>query len=377
MMTMALNPLLLASVTCAALFSLCVAPVWSQEDASDDTSARNTATSDAGKLRSVKLLDDSSGPRRLERHFFGQIVARETVDLSFEVAGRLIDYPVREGALLDQSSIVAGLDTQPLERALRRAELNLAQADRTRQRSQSLAADNATSQADADDASTAFDLAEVELADAREALDDATLRAPFDALVAARLTERFTNVTPGQPIVRLHDMSEVRVRVDVPEQLVQRYADPTAIEFVASSGNRFQDVPLELVEYQTQTGAIGQSYTVELLLPELDDMPLLPGASVTVTASVDAPTESRRLPASAVLIGAERDSAVMVFEPEDDTGDVGVLRRRTVSVESTSGQELVTRDLPPELTIVAAGVHLLEDGERVRRYRGVNGEDDR
>ena len=199
----------------------------------------------------------------------------------------------------------------------------------------------------------------------------------FDALFAVRLTENFPKITPGQAIVRLHDMSEFPLRVEIPEPLVQRPADPAVIDVVASSGSRFRDVPLELVEFQTRTGSIGQSYPVELLLPDLDDVQLLPGASVTVTASVDAPDKARRLPASAVLIGAERDSAVMVFEPEDDTGDIGVLRRRPVAVESTSGQELVTRDLPLGLTIVAAGVHLLEDGERVRRYRGGTGGDDR
>jgi multidrug efflux pump subunit AcrA (membrane-fusion protein) len=67
-----------------------------------------------------------------------------------------------------------------------------------------------------EDAETTRDLAEIALRAARAALADATLTAPFDALVAARLIPPQSIVEPGQPLIRLHDMSEVRVEIDLP-----------------------------------------------------------------------------------------------------------------------------------------------------------------
>ncbi len=353
--------------------ALSAVPVMAQE--SDGVAGANKKNRDS--LRTVKLLDLADQTRSSERSFYGRVVARDTVDLSFEVGGRLVKFPVREGALLDRSTLVAQLDLEPFKRAVRRARLNLAQAGRALERSETLAADNAVSRADSEDAGTVRELAAVELEQAQENLADATLKAPYDALVASRLTANFTNVRAGTPVVRLHDMSQTHVQIDVPEQLVQRYPDPTAISFFASAGKRFTDVPVKLVEYQTQTASIGQSYRAELLLPAREAPRLLPGASVTVTARLDTDQQGRRVPASAVIADPAGRFQILVFDPSEDDEDVGVVRRRAVEVESPSGDMLVITDLPEDVIVVATGAHLLEDGEEVRRYRGITFGDER
>ena len=326
---------------------------------------------------SVKLLASGDPEFAYKRRFFGRIAARETVDLSFEVGGRLVTLPVVEGETIPQGTVVAALETENFERAVARAELALAQAKREEVRSSQLAASNVASAVRAEDAITARELAEVALEDARAALEDATLTTPFDALVADRVAANFSNVTPGQTILRLHDMSQIRVQIDVPERLFQAGIPPDAIRFTGEIAQLADPIPLQLIEFEAQTEAIGQSFLVTLLLPELDISTLIPGASMTVTAAVDQSYSEpgRPVPATALVLSADRQAKAMVFQPDSGSTDYGTVQAKPVEVISTSGTELRVTGLAPEDEIVAAGAHLLSDGQKVRRYTGLTVEE--
>ncbi|MGC3940871.1 efflux RND transporter periplasmic adaptor subunit [Roseobacter sp. EG26] len=326
---------------------------------------------------SVKIIAPEDIKSGITRRFFGRIAARETVDLSFEVGGRLVMLPVIEGETIAQGTVVAALDTEKFERAVVRAELTLQQARRESERADQLARSNVTSAVRAEDAATARDLAEVALRDARDDLEETTLRTPFTALVADRIAANFTNISPGQPILRLHDMSEIRVQIDVPERLFLSGIPPEAVSFTGSVPQVPDPIPLELKEYEAQTEAIGQTFLVSLSLPNRDIPNLIPGASMTVTATVDVDyaQPGRALPATALLLGNDRKADVMVFEPESETSDYGIVRIQPVDVISLAGTDLRVTGLPEDALIVGAGVHLLQDGQKVRRYTGLTVEE--
>ena len=338
-----------------------------------DRTGRTVAATPVAPMRAVRLIAPDAQARPTERTFFGRIVARETVDLSFEVSGELASFPVTEGETIARGQILASLDLAPFLRDVERRELMLEQADRALARAEALAARNVTTRVQAEDAETERDLRDVELRDARDALDDAVIRAPFDALVATRLTANFTHVDPGHPIVRLHDMSEVRVEIDVPEQLFLRLGSGDALNFAALMPGHDAPVPLRLVEFEAQTAGVGQTYLVSLALPPLDLPGLIPGVSATVIASTGAIDTAVRLPASAVIVGADRSPQVMLFDDLD--GTYGIVERAMVSVTSTTGTDFIVEGLPPGAEVVAAGAHLLRPGQTVRRFTGLSTDD--
>ncbi len=324
-------------------------------------------------VRAVRLIAPHEQQDRLQRTFFGQIAARETVDLSFQVSGEIVRFPATEGQRVPKDALLAQLDLAPYERAVERARISLTQAERDLQRASTLAESNVASTSRAEDAQTARDLADVALREAQEALEDATLTAPFDGLIAERLTAAFTTVAAGTPIVRLHDMSQLRVEIDVPERLFQQIGDPTTVDFTVSLPALPDPVPLTLVEYQAQTEAIGQSYLVVLALPDQPFPTLIPGASATVTASIAAPAARTIVPAAALVADENRAPFVMAFEP---TGaDRGTVRPLPVEVSSRTGTELEVTGLPEDIEIVGAGAHLLREGQTVRRFTGLTVEE--
>lgn len=324
------------------------------------------ALAQAEVLPAVRTIVLDAPPDQITRQFFGQVRARETVDLSFDVGGTMIRLIPEEGTAVQAGETLAELDLDPFNRAVERATLSLDMATREAERTETLATRQAGATARAEDAITAREMASLELRDTRAALDDATLRAPFDGMVAMRMTPAFSAVSPGQPVLRLHDLSELRVDFALPERIFQQIGQLDDVRFDALVAGG-QQVPLRLVAFQPDTAQVGQSYRVTLAF---DDPPggLLPGASVTITAAVPAALQAVAVPATALVADAARDAVVMVLDAD---GDDFILRAQPVTVVADSGAGLAVMGLDPGTEVVVAGAHLVRDGQRVRRFTGL------
>ena len=281
--------------------------------------------------RPVKLTEVRTGTDPLERDFFGRVRARETVDLAFQVGGQIVDFPVAEGSQVGRGEVVASLDLAPFERQLRRAEVNLAKAERDLERLQDLSS-SAVSEVQIRDARTQYDLAQIALDEARQALEDATLETDFDALVARREVSTYTTVAAGEPVVRLHDMSELRVDIEVPEVLFRRAADSDDVVFEATFPGYEETFPLTLREFEAETAEVAQTFGITLAFTgEVPDW-VYPGASVEVSASAarEAGAAQITLPEPAVVFDADGSPAVFVFEPSAEDPEIGTVHRREV-----------------------------------------------
>jgi RND family efflux transporter MFP subunit len=300
----------------------------------------------------------------MERRFFGRVVARETLDLAFDIGGRVEEMPVEAGDRIAAGEVLAQIRRAPLVRSVERARIDLAAAERELQRAEMLVASNATARTRAEDAADAVALARVVLADAELALADATLASPFDALIVDRLVPPLSVVEPGQPVLRLHDLSELRIEVVLPERLLAEVADPATLGFAAVLPGRSQPVPLTLRTFRAEADRIGQGYTVTLALPADVPPTLVPGiAAEVIVTRPDAP-RGLPIPSAAVVVGPQGETSVLALT---GPSDAQVLTRVPVTVASTDGMTVLANGIAPGTEIVAAGTHLLTDGQRATR----------
>lgn len=247
----------------------------------------------------VKLMTTETGDARLERQFFGQVAAKQTVDLAFQVGGQILNFPVTEGFIAPMGTLIAELDLEQFELRLEQARLQKAQADRTVARMGKLK--GTVSKVAMDDAETQAALAAISVRDAEYALRHATLKAPFDALISSREVAVFTTVNAGTPIVRLHDMSELHIEVDVPEILFQQSEKNDVLEVTASFPGRDGEFPLRILEFDAEASNVGQTYRVTFLFEPPEGMQVFPGASTTVKVLADAGENIISLPATALV----------------------------------------------------------------------------
>ncbi|WP_439523399.1 efflux RND transporter periplasmic adaptor subunit [Marivita sp.] len=322
----------------------------------------------AQDMRLAKIIEVQSADGAVTRQFFGHVVAKETVDLAFQVGGQIIQIPLIEGERILEGTTVAQLDLEPFELALDRARVQEDQAQRTVERLQKLQG-STVSQVTVDDAETSLQLAAIAVRNAERELKNATLHAPFDALVASRNVANFATISAGTPVARLHDMSDLRIEIEVPEVLFQRAGRDPSMELSAQFPTIDKRYPVTPREFNAETSQVGQTYQITLGMTPPEDQTILPGSSVTVYATLNGGTSDIIIPASAVNTSNDGSPNVMVFTP---TGaDEGTVARRPVTVEPTiRGNVRVTEGLEPGEEIVASGASQLNDGDRVKRFAG-------
>lgn len=313
------------------------------------------------------ITDVQVGSDGVTRQFFGSVVARQTVDLAFQVGGQIVELPAQEGEFIPEGSLVAALDLEPFELQLRQAELQFEQADRTFARLEQLG--GTVSQAQRDDAETQVGLARVALRNAEVALENATLTAPFTALVASRNVANFSTIGAGTPVVRLHDMSELRVEIDVPEVLFQQAGDNADIRLEARFPTGDTTYALEVREFNAEASSVGQSFRATLALASGQQVNALPGSSVTVLATIFQDDPEILIPPTAIRLKNDGSATVMRFMPGD--GSSGTVEETPISVAANrDGMVVVTDGLSPGDQIVRTGAEALSDGQTVRRFEG-------
>ena len=313
------------------------------------------------------VLGDAA-PQSNARQFFGRIAALETADLSFEVGGYLALLNAQEGTRVEEGQLLAQLDLEPFERAVERAELSLTQAERDLERANKLASRNVTSQVQADNAETARDLADVALREARDALRDAQIKAPFDGLIADRVAASFTTIAPGQPIVRLHNLSETRVEFDLPERIFSQVGDPSRVSFSTVLPGQVAPTRLEFREFKAETGSVGQSYTISLALTDPAAPVLLPGKTVVIQAALTAQTDGFEVPGTAIATTPDGSPFVVALE---ETSEGLIAKHIAVETKSDTGTRFLVTGPESGTEIVEIGAHLIKPDMPLARYGGL------
>ncbi|MEM1377346.1 MAG: efflux RND transporter periplasmic adaptor subunit [Pseudomonadota bacterium] len=315
----------------------------------------------------AKIVEVRASDVGVERIFFGRVKARQTIDLAFQVAGQIVDLPIDEGQPIAEGELIGALDIEPFELGLARARAQFNQAQTDFERVSRLR--GTVSQATIDDAETAVELNRIAVLDAERALRLATLEAPFEGIVARRSVPNFTTIAAGTPVVRLHDMSDIRIEIEVPELLFQQAGrDPDVeleVEFAASK-TRY---PVEFREVVAETAQVGQTFKITLGMEPRDEIFVLPGSSATVYARIRGEGPQLIIPAGSLVYDPDGTASVMIFEAT--AADAGTVRKQAVKVTPTSDGFVEVEDgLVAGDEIVAAGAALLNDGEAVIRFAG-------
>jgi len=191
--------------------------------------------------------------------------------------------------------------------------------------------------------------------------------------VAARYVQRFEEVQAKEPVLAVHDSSQLEVKVAVPENVMLRIRpsrtgapEPGLIPVTASFENKpGREFDLTLREVATRADPKTQTFQVTFTMPAPEDFLVLPGMTATVTADfrkVATGEAAFFLPAAAVT--ADASLAPFVWVVDEATRQV---RKVPVAVGRLSGWSIEVKDgLEPGNRVVVAGVGYLAEGMQVR-----------
>ncbi|MGV3483303.1 MAG: efflux RND transporter periplasmic adaptor subunit [Planctomycetaceae bacterium] len=203
---------------------------------------------------------------------------------------------------------------------------------------------------------------------AQNQLDDATLKAPFDGEVSARYVDNYQRVQAKQPIVRMVDVSEIEITVQIPESLIGIIpkVKKVACRFDAVPGRDFMGTVTKIGGEASQTT---RTYPVTVQISQPEDVKILPGMAATVRNHQEEGNEPEAgaliVPAGSIFTSATADdtqSYVWVF----DEASKKVSRRAVKTGQLTPVGVEVEDGLQAGERVVTSGVHSLREGQEVK-----------
>jgi RND family efflux transporter MFP subunit len=315
----------------------------------------------------VQLSDVISVAGANEFSFPAKVVAKTTVDMSFRVSGRLQKVNLPEGQYIKKGNVIAKLDPEPFERAVRMAEVRVKQAKLELDRVKAVATKGIGSEKSVDNAQVSFDLAKIDLENAKANLKYSVLRAPFDALVAKRLIENEGFIGTGNAIARLQDLSRIHFEFDVPERVVSNYRrDQVSKASAYIDGAIDQNFDIYYVEHSTEPDPISQTYKVVYAMDKPKGFDITPGVRATVQVKGDTTILPSILGVPVNAISSSADETVYVWLYNEETKRIN---KQQIQVGGMAqGYVAVLSGLSEGQKVVSAGVIQMQDDMLVRPY---------
>lgn len=314
------------------------------------------------------------------RRLAGVTRAAQRAPLSFEVPGTVETVNFEAGETFGKGDVLATLNTRKLKLALEERESELAEAKALLteakgdlKRKQDLFEKGWVSSSTLDNAQRAFEtaksrvsLATARLRRAREDLDDATLKAPYDGVVAERLIEPSQQVSAGQTVFHVQGRAGgLEVEVTVPETIVNRLEIGTEHTVIPQIGDQ-PKLTGEIVEIASQATE-RNAFPVTLRLQQPPDE-LRSGTTAEVRLSLTResgpPAQQRifKIPLTAYVPGGEGEPA-HVFRFIEGRSVVERTPVTVVKVSDTGAH--VSEGLSAGDVIATKGVAFLRDGQNV------------
>lgn len=324
----------------------------------------------APEARPALVVQASSGELGYEA-YSGEVHAREEPQLAFRIPGKILRRHVDAGARVKAGQALAELDPADvrLQSEADRASLASAQADLALARSElerykNLVDRQLVSRSLYDSRVTQLSAAQARVRQARAAVSAsgnrvgyAVLRAPRDGVIAQRLAEAGQVVGAGQPVFGLAVEGEREVLISVPEQQVARFpiGRDLVVELWAEPGKRF---PGKVREISPSADPLTRTYAARVSF-DTSGFPVELGQSARVYAPV-AEGSGMRVPLSA-LTQSKGQNAVWVVDPATSSLRLTVVRTGAYTEDGVP----VLSGLKPTDWIVAAGAHLMREGEKI------------
>lgn len=326
--------------------------------------------------RAVRTQVVGTGAASLSHEYAGEVRPRVESRLAFRVGGKLLSRPVNLGDAVKRGQVLAHIDAQDLKLAATAAAAGVAAARTNRdqagadyKRFVDLQRQGFISAAELERRDAAFKAAQAQLDQARAQADVQSNQSGYAQLVAdAAGVVTGIEAEPGQvlaagtPVVRVALDGPRDIVFSVPEDQIARVraaaGQPGALQVRLWGDDRTH--PLTLREVAAAADPVTRTFLIKADAGKLD---VRLGQSATVVLALPPVADVIKLPLAAVAQQAGKTS-VWVLDGASMT-----VKPVPVQVGGADGNEVVIAGgLKAGQEVVVAGVHVLNPGQKVKRY---------
>ena len=322
-------------------------------DAPSDAASRPQASGQRGVVVAASAL--ARDQLRDEIVSIGSARGVRSVELSFEVTGRLRVVRVAPGDLVATGDVIAELDAEAAQLSVDRARLVLEDRRKTLERLDQLAQSGATTALQRQDAELALRTAELDLQSAERDLADHRLVAPVAGhvgLIEAQIGDLVSSTTA---ITRIEDRSSLLIDFRVPERVAALIATGDAIQVTAIS-TPGEPVAGKIVAVDNRVDETSRTLRVQATIANPDDQ-LRAGMAFQINL-VFTGAEYPAVDPLAIQWGAEGAFVWVVRAQKAARVPIRILQRNARTV-------LIEADFESADMVVTEGVQALRPGADV------------
>ncbi|PXX92789.1 efflux RND transporter periplasmic adaptor subunit [Marinobacter vulgaris] len=306
----------------------------------------------------------------------GTVNALRTSRLSTAVAGLVEEVRVETGTRVTRGDLLVALDDEQAEFELDSARAEAAEARARLQEAQRRLAEARSVGAGRNIAATEVSARESEVAATEAALarlraeekrhqvvlDRHRIEAPFDGVVSERISDLGEWITPGDELLTLVDITNLRLDFRVSQDYYQRITDDSEL-LVQARGMDQKPVPVTIESLVPVSDPQARTFLIRATGPE--ELNVLPGMAVQATLRVS--TGERGLTVSRDAINRYPDGRVTVWIAEPADEELYEVREKRVEVGSSFDNRMeILSGLEGDEDVVIRGNESLEEGARVR-----------
>ncbi len=313
------------------------------------------------------VIGENSDPEG--KGFPGITKENQQSEISFRVGGPIIKYNVVEGARIKKGDLIAEIDPRDFRIDVQSSEARYNQTKAESDRFYRLWKKGSVAKNDYDRKYANFLEAEADWKDAKNALIDTKLYAPYTGFFGPKLAELGDKVRVRQAITTLVDLSLIEVITTIPEQLAIQYLnfDSYEVHLETYPGVVFKASLKELEKKPTSEG-----FPLHLYLDhkniESDNTQVKVAAGLSCRVNINLKNsgegQSRIIvPITAIFEGnTDNSTSVWIINADNNT-----VKIQSVTTGNLVGHDaiLIKKGLSIGDEIVIAGVHRLTEGDKI------------
>jgi len=323
-------------------------------------------------IRPVKVVEITKADDTRRLDYSGSVKSRTETSLGFRINGKVIERNVDIGDRVKPGDVLARVDANDYELAVRSAQASLMAAQKqvettelTRKRAEQLFAKNFASKSQLEAQTLAYEQAVSSRDAAASSLEQAKNQVAYNDLtyglngiVTAINADVGQVVGTGTPVVTVAVDGEKEVQIAVPETDIAQFRIGKSVQARFWSDNGLV-LDGKVREVAGSADLQSRTFAVRVSLPA--DPRILLGMTATIEAKVDNISSSISIPLSAL---GQKDGAPVVWLVDRGAGTV---HARSVKVADFSDDGVRVADgLQPGDVVVAAGTQFMSENMKVK-----------
>lgn len=278
----------------------------------DDAKAAKPGAASSGNSNSIAVDAYIVQPETLESGItlVGTLLPKEETDIHPEVAGKVVQLSVKEGAWVRQGTLLARIFDGDLRAQLKKLEVQLEIAKKTKERQEELMKIGGISQQDFDLSVLSESTIEADIAILKTDINKTFIRAPFDGKLGFKNISIGAYITPLTVLTTIKQVNELKLDFSVPERYARQATLGKKIHFTTETAPGIHTATI--VATETALDQQNRSLSIHARVSNSDNK-LRAGGFAQVAFDLAKDKNALMVPTQAIIPEA-RDKKVIVYK---------------------------------------------------------------